>query len=129
MQTCYLTYRLSSTCFVLNSTHQVEEEGCLDGAKTKDQLLRWTQPSPPTQMKQSVSLTVRSAFDPYVVAYHQDLLDLSPSSTKLSVLGLIFVIISGALFLLPGAFCIAKCRRKHKPLMEMEMDGSIAHRI
>lgn len=128
-QTCYVTYRLSETCYVLNSAYRIAEEGCLDGAKTKEQVVEWTLPSPPTQMKQPVAFTVRSAFDPYVVAYRQDLLDFSPTSSELNILGLTFVIISGGLSLLPGALCIIKCRRKHKPLMEMEMDASIAHRI
>jgi hypothetical protein len=84
--------------------------------------MKWTQVAPPSNFTLPVPVVVRSVNDPYVRAYNEDLLNLTQSSTKLSILGLILMFGALCLGMLPGAFCLTKCRRKKQLLMEMEVE-------
>mmetsp|Transcript_17131 Transcript_17131/g.30740 ORF Transcript_17131/g.30740 Transcript_17131/m.30740 type:complete len:243 (-) Transcript_17131:287-1015(-) len=60
---CYMTYRLTALCYVLNSTYQIEDGGCLDGDRTKVETLKWTSENTPKNTL-PISSTVRSSYDP-----------------------------------------------------------------
>lgn len=121
VQSCYVTHKLSALCYIIDSTYSFEEGGCLDGQRTAGEILHWTSENLPHHTY-PIAASVRSSYDPYVRAYKEGYIDLTQTSTELSVVGIVFVIGSCLLGILPIAFCISKCKKKSSPLMDMEVE-------
>jgi hypothetical protein len=111
------SYVLSKICLVLshnNFSIAFEPEGC-EGKG----LYEWTEGSP--QEVYGTVIEVRSEFDPYVRAAWAGILDLPPTSTELSLIGILMLVVSSSCFFFPIVFCINKRKYRYLDLSEIEV--------
>lgn len=128
VEACYSTYRLASLCYILNSTDQISQDGCLEGKRSKDEAMYWTSGNEPHN-ELPIESTLRYIYDPYVRAYEEGLIELSQSTFQLSVIGIVMVILACILASVPGLFCYMKCKKKSGILFEMQLQDISRDRI